>query len=55
VTVEEQPQAGTKRATSIFCPGVGLVSLAIEASVEGEYGSVTSTLRSHGPKATGLE
>lgn len=55
VTVEEQPSAATKRATSVFCPGVGLVSLAIEASVDGEYGSVTSILRSHGPKATGFE
>jgi hypothetical protein len=48
--VLEQSQNPQKRATSVYCPDVGLVFLEIEGNVEGEAGSVTSVLRSHGPK-----
>ncbi len=54
-TVEEASLPTPKRATSIFCPKVGLVALDIEGALEGESASVATRLRSYGPMATGNE
>jgi hypothetical protein len=54
-TVEEASLPTPKRATSIFCPKVGLVALDIEGALEGEAASVATRLRSFGPVATGNE
>lgn len=54
-TVEEATLPTPKRATSIFCPKVGLVALDIEGALEGEAASVATRLRSFGPMATGDE
>jgi hypothetical protein len=45
----EQNAAATKRATTVFCPHVGMVSLQVEGTVEGEYARIGFVLRSHGP------
>lgn len=47
-TVEESEQAA-KRATSTFCPHVGLVSLRVEA-FSGDVGLVENLLTQHGPR-----
>ena len=54
-TVEEARLPTPKRATSIFCPNVGLVALDIEGALEGEAAGVSTRLRSYGPQATGNE
>ena len=48
----EETLAPPKRATSIYCPDVGLVSLHIEGELGEEAGSVATTLRSYGPSPT---
>lgn len=50
-TVEET-SAPPKRATSIYCLDVGLVSLQIEAALGDEAASIRTTLRSYGPRPT---
>jgi hypothetical protein len=54
-TIEESLGPSPKRATSVFCPDVGMVSLHIEGALDGEAVSVGTTLRSFGPQATGFE
>jgi hypothetical protein len=54
-TLEEATQPVAKRANSIFCPDVGLVALEVEGTVNGDEASVSSELRSFGPRATGFE
>ena len=54
-TVEEATLPTPKRATSVFCRDVGMVSLRIEGELGDEAGSVGTLLRSYGPRATGFE
>lgn len=54
-TVEDSSAPAAKRATSVFCPDVGMVQLTIEGALDGEAASVSTTLRSFGPRATGNE
>ena len=54
-TIEEASMPTPKRATSVFCPDVGLVSLYIEGALGEEAASVGTLLRSYGPSATGFE
>lgn len=54
-TIEEATLPTAKRATSIFCLGVGMVALTIEGSLDGESARVETRLRSYGPAATGFE
>ncbi len=54
-TVEEALAPVAKRAESVYCPKVGLVALHIEGALEGEAASVSTRLRSYGPRATGRE
>jgi hypothetical protein len=54
-TVEEASVPTPKRATSVFCRDVGLVSLRIEGALDGDEASVSTLLRSYGPRATGFE
>jgi hypothetical protein len=46
-TVEED---GTKKATSVYCPEVGLVSLDAEGENENGYAHERAVLRSFGPR-----
>lgn len=48
VTVEEST-APARRATSVYCKGVGLVALTVEA-FEGEAGLIENRLTQHGPR-----
>lgn len=48
----EEALTPPKRATSIYCPDVGLVSLHIEGALGEEAMSVATTLRSYGPRPT---
>jgi len=54
-TVEQATMPAPKRATSVFCLDVGMVSLEIEAALGNEAAGVTTRLRSYGPRATGFE
>ena len=47
-TVEEDT-GKTKRATTTFCPDVGMASLQVEGSVRGDLARIVFKLRSHGP------
>lgn len=49
-TVEEVSAPVRKRATTIFCPDVGIVLLQAEGDVEGDYGVERAALRSYGPR-----
>jgi hypothetical protein len=49
-TVEETKTPVEKRATTVFCPDVGIVMLQVEGMVEGEYGLERAALRSYGPR-----
>ncbi len=49
VTVEES-KFPPKRATSTYCPGVGLVSLVVEGDTGDGLGRVESLLKSYGPR-----
>lgn len=50
-TVEEaQGASGGKRATSVYCPEVGLVSLDAEGENDTGYAHERATLRSFGPR-----
>ncbi len=49
-TVEETSSPTAKRATTIFCPEVGIVSLVAEGTSDGEYTVERALLRSHGPR-----
>jgi len=53
-TIEES-LAPPKRATSVYCLDVGLVSLHIEGALGEEAVSVATTLRSFGPRPTEFE
>jgi len=46
---EETAPGGQGKATTVFCPDVGIVSLDVESVADGEYGRVRLVLRSHGP------
>ncbi len=45
---EEAAPGGQGKATTVFCPDVGIVSLDVETVADGEYGRVRLVLRSHG-------
>ena len=47
-TIEEDSN-GSKRATTVYCPDVGMVSLMAEGASEGELLSIRFELRSYGP------
>ena len=49
-TVEEVQAPVPKRATTVFCPEVGIVLLQVEGTIEGEYGVERAALRSYGPR-----
>jgi hypothetical protein len=49
-TVEETRAPTAKRATTVFCPEVGIVMLVAEGTSEGEYTVERAVLRSHGPR-----
>jgi hypothetical protein len=49
VTVEET-RTPFKRATSTYCPGVGLVELIVEGDVGGDIGRVESRLKTYGKR-----
>jgi len=49
-TVEEVSSPVQKRATTVFCPDVGIVLLQVEGMIEGEYGVERASLRSYGPR-----
>jgi hypothetical protein len=49
-TVEETQVPAPKRATTVFCPGVGIVILVAEGTSDGEYTVERAQLRSHGPR-----
>jgi hypothetical protein len=49
-TVEEVQAPVQKRATTVFCPDVGIVLLQVEGMIEGEYGQERAVLRSYGPR-----
>jgi hypothetical protein len=49
VTVEES-KSPQKRATSTYCPGVGLVSLVVEGDTGEDFGRVESRLKSYGKR-----
>jgi hypothetical protein len=49
-TVEEVRAPAQKKATTVFCPEVGMVLLQAEGTAEGEYELVRAVLRSHGPR-----
>jgi len=45
---EEAAPGGQGKATTVFCPDVGIVSLDVESVADGEYGRIRLVLRSHG-------
>jgi hypothetical protein len=45
---EEAAPGGQGKATTVFCPDVGIVSLDVESLTDGEYGRVRLVLRSYG-------
>ncbi|MCC6213398.1 MAG: hypothetical protein IT376_00900 [Polyangiaceae bacterium] len=50
-TVETESSSGAVRSvTTVFCAGVGIASLEVEASAGGEYARERAVLRSFGPK-----
>jgi hypothetical protein len=49
-TVEETRAPVPKRATTVFCPEVGIVMLVAEGTSDGEYTVERAVLRSHGPR-----
>lgn len=50
-TVETETSPGAVRSvTTVFCAGVGIASLEVEASAGGEYARERAVLKSHGPK-----
>jgi hypothetical protein len=49
-TVEETRAPTPKRATTVFCPEVGIVMLVAEGTSDGEYTVERAVLRSHGPR-----
>ena len=49
-TVEETRAPTPKRATTVFCPEVGIVLLVAEGTSDGEYTVERAALRSHGPR-----
>jgi hypothetical protein len=49
-TVEETQAPTAKRATTVFCPAVGIVLLVAEGTSDGEYTVERAQLRSHGPR-----
>jgi len=49
-TVEETQVPAAKRATTVFCPDVGIVILVAEGTSDGEYTVERAQLRSHGPR-----
>jgi hypothetical protein len=49
-TVEETRSPVPKRATTVFCPEVGIVMLVAEGTSDGEYTVERAVLRSHGPR-----
>jgi hypothetical protein len=49
-TVEETRAPIAKRATTVFCPEVGIVMLVAEGTSDGEYTVERAVLRSHGPR-----
>lgn len=52
VVTREEASQPFKRADSTYCPGVGLVSLVVEASGDADVLRVETRLKSHGPRVS---
>lgn len=50
LTAQEESKTPPKRATSVYCPDVGLVRYTIETFGEAETSSLFTTLKYHGPR-----
>jgi hypothetical protein len=42
--------AGAARVTTVFCPGVGMVSLEVVGEIEGQPARELALLKSYGPR-----